>query len=101
MDAGLKKYLKTCKVFSTPGSFCFWIELPDNLLSQQLVNKAAELSILVESGDKLFASAHAPRNFIRLGFTAIAEEKIEAGLIKLGGLIETIAKPCKPHKNAS
>lgn len=101
METGLKRYLPNCQVFSTPGSFCFWIELPNNLPSQLLVEKAAEQSILVESGDKLFAGTNSPRNFIRLGFTAIAAEKIEIGLRKLGELIDQLSRSCHRRKNAS
>ncbi|TCS43125.1 PLP-dependent aminotransferase family protein [Reinekea marinisedimentorum] len=100
MDEGLKNNLNDCRVFSTPGSFCFWIELPEQLPSQLLVEKAAEQRMLVESGDKLFAGPNPPRNYIRLGFTAIAAEKIEPGIIMLGDLIRQLSGSCHRRKNA-
>lgn len=90
MEQGLKSHLSECKVQGVPGGFCFWIELPNQLPSLLLVEKAAEQGILVESGDKLFARDNSPRHFIRVGFSAIATDKIEPGLIKLGALIRQL-----------
>lgn len=95
MDAGLKKHLPSCKVQSTPGSFCFWIELPVDVTSETLVKRAAELSILVESGDKLFAGEDSPQNYIRLGFMAITSKNIEPGLKRLGSLIDEMSPGTK------
>lgn len=87
MDRGLKEYLPHCVVHSTPGSFCFWIELPKNLTSALLVKQAKLKGILVESGDSLFISEDAPKNYIRLGFSAMNDTKITVGLQLLGTLI--------------
>ena len=98
MEQNLKLHLKNCQIHATPGSYCFWIELPKHIESEALVIKAAELSILVESGDKLFANQNAPKNFIRLGFTAIQQERIEPGIAKLGQLIESFANTLSTPK---
>ena len=88
MQQGIKQYLSTCKVHSTPGSFCFWIALPLGITSKMLRDKAAQHGILIESGDTLFMQKDAPKNYIRLGFSAINTEKILEGLAILGGLID-------------
>jgi len=90
MSQGIKKHFKNCEVHETRGSFCFWIGLPNALKSTDLVTHAVSFSILVESGDSLFAKTSAPKNFIRLGFSAIPENKIEEGLEKLGNLIHQL-----------
>ncbi|REG86652.1 PLP-dependent aminotransferase family protein [Marinomonas pollencensis] len=87
MSEGLKKHLGQCEITETQGSFCFWIKLPDPLKSSDLVRLASNYSILVESGDSLFAQTPSPQNYIRLGFSAIAEDKIEKGIEILGALI--------------
>ncbi|WP_133010405.1 PLP-dependent aminotransferase family protein [Marinomonas flavescens] len=92
MSEGLKKHLKQCQVTETQGSFCFWIKLPKPLKSADLVRFASNYSILVESGDSLFAQPSSPQNYIRLGFAAIPEDKIEKGLEVLGGLISQLLK---------
>ena len=88
MQRGLERYLGCCEIHSTPGSFCFWIGLPAGITSQQLLGRAAEKGILIESGDTLFIQENGPKNYIRLGFSAISTEKISEGLAILGELIE-------------
>lgn len=91
MDAGLKKHLQGCRIQGTPGSFSFWIELPKAVSGKALVKLAAENSIIVESGDSFFKKVNPAHNYIRLGFTAIAAEKIEPGLALLGSLVQKLA----------
>jgi len=97
MQEGIEKHLSGCKIHSTPGSFCFWIGLPPALTSQYLREKAAEKGLLIESGDSLFMGKNAPKNYIRLGFSAINTDKILAGLKELGTLINTLASVSSSH----
>ncbi|WP_372880413.1 PLP-dependent aminotransferase family protein [Psychromonas sp.] len=90
MQQGIESYLKGCEIHATAGSFCFWIGLPDGITSHALVELAAQHGILVESGDSLFMQENAPKNYIRLGFSAINHDKILQGLTILGGLIEQL-----------
>ncbi|MDA7746987.1 PLP-dependent aminotransferase family protein [Psychromonas sp.] len=90
MQLGIDLYLKNCKIHSTSGSFCFWIGLPNGITSKELLNVAAEHGILIESGDILFMQPDAPKNYIRLGFSAIQTDKILKGLKILGKLIDDL-----------
>ncbi len=87
MQQGIERYLGDCEIHSTPGSFCFWIGLPKGIHSHALLDAAAEKGILIESGDSLFMQENAPKNYIRLGFSAINSDKILPGLAILGKLI--------------
>jgi len=97
MQEGIKQYLSTCKVHSTPGSFCFWIALPLGISSQMLKDKAALHGLLIESGDTLFMQKDAPKNYIRLGFSAINTDKILDGLAILGGIIDQTPSVISSH----
>ncbi|WP_298939660.1 PLP-dependent aminotransferase family protein [uncultured Psychromonas sp.] len=97
MQEGINQYLSTCKVHSTPGSFCFWIALPQGISSQMLKDKAALHGLLIESGDTLFMQQDAPKNYIRLGFSAINTEKILDGLAILGGIIDQAPSLISSH----
>ena len=92
MQEGTKRYLQNCQIHSTAGSFCFWIGLPKNISSQSLRALAADHGILVESGDSLFMKENSPKNYIRLGFSAIKSNKILEGLALLGKLIEQLTE---------
>ena len=90
MQQGIEQHLTGCEIHSTAGSFCFWIGLPIGISSHALREKAAQQGILIESGDTLFMQQDAPKNYIRLGFSAINIDKILAGLNILGGLIKQL-----------
>lgn len=87
MAEGLNEYLPNCTVRTTPGSFCFWVKLPDGVSSKTVIEEAAKKSILVEAGDSLFAGTNKPQSYIRLGFSAIPEQQIDPGLKTLGDLV--------------
>jgi len=90
MQQGIERHLSSCEIHSTPGSFCFWIGLPKSICSYLLRERAAEHGILIESGDTLFMQKDAPKNYIRLGFSAINTDKILQGLAILGGLVDEL-----------
>ena len=94
MQQGIERYLSDCEIHSTAGSFCFWIGLPENLSSHALQAAAADNGILIESGDSLFMQENAPKNYIRLGFSAINADKILPGIALLGKLIDELSQ-CK------
>jgi len=87
MNNGIDSYLKLCDVYSTPGSFCFWLRLPNGVNAIDVTTRAASEGIVVESGDCLFISRNRHESFIRLGFSAISENNIDQGLRKLGEII--------------
>jgi len=91
MQQGLEQNLPNCVLHSTPGSFCFWLELPTGLTCQTLIKSAAEKGIFVEAGDALFMHPPKDKHFIRLGFSAIPKENILEGLKALGEVIKTLS----------
>ena len=100
MLQGVELYFKGCEINSTEGSFCFWIGLPQGITSYALREKVAEHGILIESGDTLFLHENSPKNYIRLGFSAINTDKILPGLAILGGIIDELQQ-ATTHNNKS
>ncbi len=100
MQQGIEQYLLNCEIHSTPGSFCFWIGLPKTITSHKLREAAAQQGILIESGDTLFMQQDAPKNYIRLGFSAINIDKILQGLAILGALIAQLERKALNNKSA-
>ena len=90
MQQGIELHLSDCEIHSTAGSFCFWIGLPAGITSHQLRTEAAQKGILIESGDTLFMQEDGPKNYIRLGFSAINIDKILEGLAILGKLVNQL-----------
>jgi GntR family transcriptional regulator/MocR family aminotransferase len=57
-----------------------WLKGPDDLHSGDLGWLAQGEGILLEPGDVFFNAAEPPTNYIRLGFSSISAQRIEAGI---------------------
>jgi GntR family transcriptional regulator/MocR family aminotransferase len=65
------------------GGSSFWLRGPDGLDARKLAAAALEDGIVIEPGDVFFSDETAGRNFFRLGFSSIPQERIEPGIAKL------------------
>jgi GntR family transcriptional regulator / MocR family aminotransferase len=72
------------------GGTSYWVKGPDNLDAELLRQAAKAEGILLEAGEIAFAGSCAPRNYFRLGFTVIAEARIEKGVERIGQLIKEL-----------
>ncbi len=64
----------------SPGVTSMWLKAPEGINTEEVSWAAARHSILIEPGAIHFASDHPPKNYFRLGFSAIATHKIEPGI---------------------
>ena len=88
MTAALSRYLPESSRTPNFGGTSFWVRGPDTLDAGRLGELALEEGIVIEPGQVLFAREGAPRNYFRLGFSTIPEERIEPGIRLLADLIE-------------
>lgn len=73
------------------GGSSYWLEGPEWLDGPELARRARERGVLIEPGDVFFASDEPPRNFLRLGFSSIASERIGAGIRALAEVVAETA----------
>jgi GntR family transcriptional regulator/MocR family aminotransferase len=73
------------------GGTSYWIKGPDWLDCSLLASRALEEGIVIEPGDIYFADPGQHRNYFRLGFSSIAEERIEPGIERLAEIVRTMA----------
>lgn len=86
MNEALARHLPDAFVPSTYGGSSFWVKGPSGLNCHELRRLASEQSILIECGDiHFFDGPHF--EYFRLGFSAIPESRIEAGIKHLAALI--------------
>jgi GntR family transcriptional regulator / MocR family aminotransferase len=78
--------MPNCHTPSTYGGSCFWIRGPEGLDCQRLQALAREEGILLERGDLHYFDRPA-KEYLRLGFSAIPEERIEPGIERLARLL--------------
>lgn len=91
MGGALARHLPESARTPTFGGTSYWVEGPEGLDSQVLVERAAEQGILIERGDVFFLARHPPRNFFRLGFSSITVDRIEPGIETLARIVHDLA----------
>lgn len=84
----LARHAPQCRVTpSTGGSSC-WVALPEGVDAGALAEAARADGVLVEPGDVFFDADVAPAPFLRIGYGAIATEKIDAGIARLAAVLD-------------
>jgi GntR family transcriptional regulator/MocR family aminotransferase len=87
MDDALSRHLPESARAPNFGGTSVWVRGPDGLDSKLLADRALGEGIVIEPGHVHFMAAPRPRNFFRLGFSAIPEERIEPGIRLLADLV--------------
>ncbi|WP_299310650.1 PLP-dependent aminotransferase family protein [uncultured Halomonas sp.] len=92
MSDALERHMPNCYTPSTFGGSCFWVKGPKGLDCQRLQALAREEDILLERGDLHYFDRPA-KEYFRLGFSAIPEERIEPGMERLARLVPLAIRP--------
>lgn len=66
------------------GITSIWLEADESINSEEIAWRASRHKILIEPGTIHFSTPSPPKNFFRLGFSAIETHKIEPGIRELG-----------------
>ena len=94
MDEALARHLPESARTPGFGGTSVWVRGPRGLDAAALARRALEEGIVIEPGHVHFMAEPQPRNFFRLGFSAIPEERIEPGVRLLAGLVRS-RKPAR------
>lgn len=87
MGDALSRYLPQSTRPPSFGGTSYWVQGPASLDSRRLQREAAQQGILIEPGDVFFMRQPLPLNYFRLGFSAIALDKIDEGVQQLAALV--------------
>ncbi len=88
LRAAVAQHLPEWTVSPSTGGSSFWLKAPAGLNARQLQRDCAAEGVLFEAGDVFFLSQPAPSNFLRLGFSSIAVDRIEPGISHLARLAQ-------------
>ncbi|SMF13244.1 transcriptional regulator, GntR family [Tistlia consotensis] len=91
----LDRLLPDCRLAQTTGGSALWLRLPKRRDGSapdawDLQRAAARRGVLIEPGDIHFAEDPPPSDYVRLGFAAIAEERIAPGLALLREALDEV-----------
>ncbi|HET7635973.1 MAG TPA: PLP-dependent aminotransferase family protein [Burkholderiales bacterium] len=89
--AAVHRHLPDTEVVPASGGASCWVSGPQWLDTRVLADAASQRGILIEPGDVFFMSEDPPRNHMRLGFSSIDAEKIDAGIRELGAVMCELA----------
>jgi GntR family transcriptional regulator/MocR family aminotransferase len=89
MDDALTRHLPESARAANFGGTSVWVRGPDGLDAEALAERALNEGIVIEPGHVHFAKEPRPRNFFRLGFSTIPEERIEPGIRLLAELVNS------------
>lgn len=89
LTSAFAKYLPQFSIAPSQGGSGAWIKGPDGLNTQILAEKCAASSILIEPGDIFFKETSlASQSYLRLGYAAIPNALIDAGVQELARTYE-------------
>lgn len=90
MLAALEKNGLSNFVAAKFGGTSFWVKGPETLNSNILAEELAQKSVLIEPGSPFFGANNPPRNYFRIAFSSIENNKIEEGISRIAESIREI-----------
>jgi GntR family transcriptional regulator / MocR family aminotransferase len=91
MGKALATYLPMSSRNPSFGGTAYWVKGPPHLDAETLQRAAMDKSLFIEPGRIAFGAQRPPRNFFRLAFSSIDEQKIEPGIRLLSETIKAVA----------
>jgi GntR family transcriptional regulator/MocR family aminotransferase len=77
---------------STFGGTSFWIEGPEGLDADLLMNELRQEGVLIESGSPFFPGADGPCRFFRMGYSSIPGSRIAEGVSRTAKHMQRVSR---------
>lgn len=90
MGQAIRYYLPELCEPNASGGTSYWLAGPRGIDTRELAERAREQGILLEPGDVAFFSEAPPLNYLRLGFSAVATDRIEPGVQRLSEIFREL-----------
>jgi GntR family transcriptional regulator/MocR family aminotransferase len=87
LAAALDAYLPGWAQAPTFGGTSFWVKAPPSIDARLLAARAIERGVVIETGDVYFADPEQGRNYFRLSFSSIPEDRIWSGIANLAAAV--------------
>lgn len=92
MMSTIDKHMPAGVKYNKPeGGMFLWLELPLTMNARDIFEEAVRQNVAFVPGDPFFAKEK-KTNFMRLNFSAMPEDKIEEGIIRLANVMKQIYK---------
>ncbi len=82
----LWRHLPAARARKAQGGSALWVEMPEGTNTRALAERALAKGIVIEPGDVFFHTPRPPTRYMRLGYSSIAADQIDAGVSRLASL---------------
>jgi len=91
----LARHAPQLKPVSAQGGSALWTSAPRGVDTHELAKRLYRQGTVVEPGDVFFAGARVPRHHLRIGYSSIPVERIEAGARIIARELAAMIQPAK------
>jgi len=91
MNKALSQHMSLSSLTPGFGGTSYWVRLPEHVQAAELEQRAANESVFINAGDTYFADPVGNRNYCRLGFSSVPDERIEPGIERLAKVLATFS----------
>lgn len=85
LRAALATHAPGLQAVSAQGGSALWASAARHVDTRELASRLYRLGVVVEPGDVFFAGTRPPRQHLRIGYSSIPTERIDAGVRVIGG----------------
>lgn len=80
LRTALQQHAPTVQAVPAQGGSALWLNAGSGVDTRELAERLYRQGVVVEPGDVFFAGTRVPRHFMRIGYSSIAADRIEAGV---------------------
>jgi GntR family transcriptional regulator/MocR family aminotransferase len=80
LRAALERHAPALQAVAAQGGSALWLHAGAGVDTRELAARLYVQGVVVEPGDVFFAGARVPKHFMRIGYSSIAAERIDAGV---------------------
>ena len=80
LRAALAHHAPSLQAAVAQGGSALWLRAGPGIDTRELAGRLYGQGVVVEPGDVFFAGTRVPRRFLRVGYSSIAADRIEAGV---------------------
>ncbi len=80
LHASMALHAPALKAVAAQGGSALWLNTGKGIDTRELAARLYAKGVVVEPGDVFFAGARLPRHYLRIGYSSIATERIDAGV---------------------
>lgn len=80
LRASLARHAPALRPVAAQGGSALWLDMGRGIDTRELAARLYRQGVVVEPGDPFFAGSRVPRHFMRVGYSSIALDRIDAGV---------------------